>query len=265
MRIARLNGLTCHWREDGPPDAPAHAPALVLAHSLGTDLRMFDGLVDRLPDWRCIRYDLRGHGLSEGPPGDYFMGDLVADAAALVEATAGGACVFCGISIGGVVAQGLAAERPDLVRGLVLMNTAGKIGTPELWAERVAAVRAQGVEAVADAVLERWFPPAWRAANADELAGWRTMLVRTPAAGYAGCAAALAETDLRDSTARLTLPTLVVAGSEDGSTPPDLVRELAADIEGARYELIRGAGHLPPIDAPDAVAAALRAFLATLP
>jgi 3-oxoadipate enol-lactonase len=261
MRIARLNGLACHWREDGPGDAPA----LVLAHSLGTDLRMFDRLVARLPAWRCIRYDLRGHGLSEAPVGDYFMGDLVADAAALVEATAGGApCVFAGISIGGVVAQGLAAERPDLLRGLVLMNTAGKIGTRELWAERIAAVRGSGVEALADAVLERWFPLAWRSTNADELAGWRTMLVRTPAAGYAGCAAALAETDLRDSTARLELPCLVVAGSEDGSTPPDLVRELASEIAGARFELIRRAGHLPPIDAPDAVAACLRAFLAGL-
>jgi 3-oxoadipate enol-lactonase len=261
MRIARLNGLACHWREDGPADAPA----VVLAHSLGTDLRMFDRLVARLPDFRFIRYDLRGHGLSEGPGGDYFIGDLVADAAAVIENTAGSApCVFAGISIGGVIAQGLAAERPDLLRSLVLMNTAGKIGTPRLWAERVAAVRSAGVEALADAVLQRWFPPAWRAANADELAGWRTMLVRTPAAGYAGCAAALAETDLRDSTARLRLPTLVVAGSEDGSTPPDLVREIADDIEGARFELIRGAGHLPPIDAPDAVAAPLRTFLAAL-
>ncbi len=261
MQIARLNGLTVHWRADGPDDAPA----LVLAHALGTDLRMWDRLVARLPDIRCIRYDLRGHGLTQGPPGDYFMGDLVADAAALVEATAGGPCVFAGISLGGVIAQGLAAERPDLVRGLVLMDTAGKIGTPDAWAERVATVRERGVEALADGVLERWFPPDFRTTRADEIAGWRTMLVRTPAAGYAGCAAAIAETDLRDSTARLSLPALVIAGSEDGSTPPDLVRELAGDIDGARFELIKGAGHLPPIDAPDAVADPLRAFLAGLP
>jgi 3-oxoadipate enol-lactonase len=261
MRIARLNGLTVHWRADGPEDAPS----VVFAHALGTDLRMWDRLVARLPGIRCIRYDLRGHGLSEAPPGDYFMGDLVADAAALVEAAAGGPCVFAGISIGGVIAQGLAAERPELARGLVLMDTAGKIGTPDLWAARVATVRARGVEALADAVLERWFPPEFRTTRADELAGWRTMLVRTPVAGYAGCAAALAGTDLRDSTARLSLPALVVAGTEDGSTPPDLVRELAADIDGASFELVPGAGHLPPIDAPDAVAAALRAFLAGLP
>lgn len=260
MRIARLNGITVHWREDGP----AEARPVVFAHSLGTDLRMWDRLIARLPEIRAIRYDLRGHGLSEAPAGDYWMGDLVADAAAVVEQLAGGRAVFAGISIGGVIAQGLAAERPDLVEGVVLMNTAGKIGTPDLWSERIETVRARGIEPLADAVLERWFPAAWRAEHPEEVAGWRTMLVRTPQAGYAGCAAALAETDLRDSTARLSLPALVIAGSEDGSTPPDLVREMADDIAGATFELIRPAGHLPPIDRPDAVATAMNRFLARI-
>jgi 3-oxoadipate enol-lactonase len=261
MRIATLNGQTVHLAVDGPETGPA----LVLAHSLGTDLRMFDRLVARLPPaWRVVRYDLRGHGLSAGGEGPYWMGDLVADAAAVIEALDLGPAVFAGISIGGVIAQGLAAERPDLLRGLVLMNTAAKIGTPDLWAERIAAIKRGGVAAIADAVLERWFPPPFHAAHAAELAGWRAMLERTPVAGYAGCAAALAETDLMDSTARLRLPTLVIAGSEDGSTPPDLVRETAALIPGAEFVLISGAGHLPPIDAPEAVAEAIGGFLATL-
>jgi 3-oxoadipate enol-lactonase len=259
MRIERLNAHHVHVLEQGT------GTAVVLIHSLGTDLRMWDRLVPLLPrGWRTVRYDLRGHGLSEGREGAYWMGDLVGDAAALVEAVAGGPCVVAGISIGGVIAQGLAAERPDLVRGLVLMNTAAKIGTPEIWAERIAAVKRGGVAAVSDAVLERWFPAAFRAAHPAEVAGWRAMLERTPVAGYAGCAAALAETDLRESTARLRVPTLVIAGSEDGSTPPDLVRETAELIAGAEYVLVRGAGHLPPIDRPEEVAAAMAGFLATL-
>ena len=146
------------------------------------------------------------------------------------------------------------------MRALVLSNTAAKIGTPDIWAERVAAVRAGGVEALADATLARWFSKRFHAERADELRGWRNMLTRTPVAGYVGCSAALAETDLRDSTARLTLPTLVVAGSEDGSTPPDLVRETAESIAGARFEIIRGAGPHPlrrgagnPRRAPDRI------------
>lgn len=262
MRIETLNGLNVHVVEAEP--AGQGGPTVVFAHSLGTDHRMWGDIARRIGG-RCVFYDLRGHGLTDAPEGPYWMGDLVADAAAVVERVAGGDPVFfCGISIGGVIAQGLAAERPDLLRGLVLMNTAAKIGTPDLWAERIGAVKTGGVEAVADAVLERWFPRRFRAERTAELAGWRNMLVRTPVAGYTGCAAALAETDLLASTARLSLPTLVVAGSEDGATPPDLVHETASLIPGAEYLMIEGAGHLPPIDRPDATAEALRSFLAVV-
>jgi 3-oxoadipate enol-lactonase len=163
----------------------------VLAHSLGTDLRMFDRLVDRLPGVRVIRYDLRGHGLSAAPPGEYWMGDLVADAAAIVETLAGGRAIFAGISIGGVIAQGLAAERPDLLA----RARADEHGRQDRHARPLGRARRGrargGVETLADAVLERWFPAAFRAENADEVEGWRAMLVRTPVDGYAGCAAAL--------------------------------------------------------------------------
>jgi 3-oxoadipate enol-lactonase len=261
MRFELLNGLSVHLEEAGDPAGPA----VVFAHALGTDLRMWDRLVALMPSGRrLVRYDLRGHGLTEGPGGAYWMGDLVADAAALVEALDASACVFVGSSIGGTVAQGLAAERPDLLRGLVLMTTAAKIGTPEHWAEHIATVKRGGVEAVADEALARWFPARWRGEHAAELAGWRSMLARTAVAGYAGCAAALAETDLYESTGRLRLPTLVVAGSDDRFTPADLVRETAEIIPGAEFALIRGAGHLPPVDQPAAVAEAMAAFLAAL-
>ncbi|GAB4388635.1 3-oxoadipate enol-lactonase [Albidovulum sp.] len=256
MNMLDLDGLMLHWREDGDP----RGRAVVFANSLGTDLRMWDKLIPRLPQGlRLVRYDKRGHGLSDCPPAPYAMGALIRDAERLCDALEIRECVFVGLSIGGLIAQGLAVKRPDLVRALVLSNTAAKIGTTEMWAERIAAIRAGGIEAIAEATMQRWFSRRFRAT--PELRGWRNMLTRQPPEGYVGCAAAISGTDFITPTSGLTLPTLVIAGSEDGATPPDLVRETAGLIRGARFELLRGAGHLPPVEDPQAYAAVLTAFL----
>jgi 3-oxoadipate enol-lactonase len=258
MQVIRANSIRLHVVQGGDPEGLP----VVFANSLGTDLRVWDPLLPLLPPGlRIVRYDMRGHGLSDAPEGDYWMGDLVADAAGLMDALAIRDAVFVGLSIGGVVAQGLAAERPDLVRAAVLSNTAPKIGTEASWRERVAAVRAGGIEAIADGVLAKWFTRGFHAERADELALWRHMLTRTPVAGYCGCCAALAGTDLRDSTAGLAQPVLAVVGDDDGSTPPDLVREMAGTIAGARFEIIRGAGHIPCVEAPEALARLVTGFL----
>lgn len=259
MQAVTSNGLRLHVATGGDPEGRP----LVFANALGTDLRIWDALLPHLPPGlRLIRYDMRGHGLSDAPEGDYWMGDLVADAAGLLDALGVRGAVFVGLSIGGVVAQGLAAERPDLLRAAVFSNTAARIGTEESWRERIATVRRGGIAAIADGVLEKWFSRAFRRDRPDELALWRNMLSRTPLDGYCGCCAAMAHTDLRDSTAALRLPVLAIAGSEDGSTPPDLVRETAGSTPGARFELVRGAGHLPAVEAPEAYARLLAAFLA---
>jgi 3-oxoadipate enol-lactonase len=258
MHIATINSVRLHYAESGDPDGVP----LVFSNSLGTDFRVWDRLLPLLPPGlRLVRYDMRGHGLSDAPEGEYFMGDLVGEAAGLMDRLGLKGAVFVGLSIGGVVAQGLAAERPDLLRAMVLSNTAAKIGTPDSWGQRVATVRAEGIASIADGILGLWFSKKFHETRADELAGWRHMLTRTPVAGYCGCCAALAETDLRDSTAGLTLPTLVLAGSEDGSTPPDLVRETADSIAAARFEVIRGAGHIPCVEQPERMAALIEGFL----
>jgi 3-oxoadipate enol-lactonase len=256
MKIATLGDVQIHWREDGDP---AGAP-VVFANSLGTDLRLWDDVVALLPPGlRIIRYDKRGHGLSSCPPAPYAMGALVTDAERLLDHLGVKGCVFVGLSIGGMIAQGLAVKRLDLVRGMVISNTAAKIGTAAMWEERIAAVRAGGIEALADAVMERWFSKAFR--QTEALTGWRNMLVRQPAEGYIGCGAAIAGTDFYTTTAALTLPTLAVAGTEDGSTPPDLVRETADLIRGSRFHLVRGAGHLPCVEKPGEYAEVLTGFL----
>ena len=258
MKIATLNGIKVHYSVEGPTDGFP----VVFSNSLGTDFRVWDALLPRLPDGlRIIRYDKRGHGLSEAPPSPYYMGDLVQDAAALMDFLDVKGALFIGLSIGGIIAQGLAAERPDLVRAMVLSDTAAKIGNEQMWAERVQAVRDGGIEALEESILERWFSKNFHVDKQDELAGWRHMLCRTPVEGYIGCSEAIAETDLYASTARLTLPTLAIVGSEDGSTPPDLVRETADLIPGSQFKVIRKAGHLPCVEQPAETAALITEFM----
>jgi 3-oxoadipate enol-lactonase len=211
---------------------------------------------------RVIRYDKRGHGLSTCPPAPYSMGGLIHDAERLLDALAVRDCVVVGLSIGGMIAQGLAAKRLDLVRAVVLSNTAPKIGTRDLWAERIAAVETEGLTAMSEAIMARWFSRAFR--ESPGVIPWRRMVETTPAAGYAGCSAAIAGTDFYTTTAALRLPALVIAGTEDGSTPPDLVRDLADLIPGARYELIRGAGHLPCVEKPEVFGPLLASFLSDI-
>ncbi|MDK3074750.1 3-oxoadipate enol-lactonase [Sedimentitalea sp. JM2-8] len=256
MHIAELDDVRLHYRIDGDPDG---AP-VVFSNSLGTDLRLWDAVLPLLPEGlKFIRYDKRGHGLSSAPPAPYTMGALVRDAERLLDHLGVRDCVFVGLSIGGMIAQGLAVKRLDLVRALVLSNTAAKIGTPAMWEERIAAIHADGIESLADAVMERWFSAAFR--KTPELELWRNMLVRQPAAGYAGCSAAISGTDFFTPTSGLRLPTLGIAGDQDGSTPPDLVRETVELIPGSQFHLIRGAGHLPCVENPEDYARALTRFL----
>ncbi len=256
MNIIDLDGLHVHWREDGDPKAVP----VVFANSLGTDLRLWDGLIGLMPKGlRLIRYDLRGHGLTGCPTGPYRMGGLVRDAEQLLDALDVRDCVFVGLSVGGLVAQGLAVKRLDQVRAMVLSNTAAKIGTQDMWQARITAIREGGIAAIGAATMERWFSRVFR--DTPECAGWRAMLERQPVEGYVGVCSAIAGTDFIATTSGLTLPTLAIAGSEDGATPPDLVRETADLVRGSRFHLIRGAGHLPCVENPQEYANVLTDFL----
>ncbi|MEJ6388119.1 3-oxoadipate enol-lactonase [Gymnodinialimonas ulvae] len=256
MDVLSFDDVRLHVQVDGPADGPA----VVFANSLGTDLRLWDGVIGNLPrGLRLIRYDKRGHGLSTCPPAPYAMGALVRDAERVMEALEVRDAVFVGLSIGGLIAQGLAAKRLDLIRAVVLSNTGFKIGTREMWDERVATVRAGGLPSMADAIIQRWFSPGFRAS--DAASPWRRMVETCPEEGYAGCSAAIAGSDFYSTTSALRLPALVIAGDRDGATPPDMVRDLADLIPGARYELMRGVGHLPCVERPEDYAALLSGFL----
>jgi 3-oxoadipate enol-lactonase len=167
--------------------------------------------------------------------------------------------VIVGLSIGGLIAQELYRQRPDLVAALALCDTAAKIGTEDTWRQRMEEIARGGVEAIADGVMQRWFTVDFRTRRLDELAGWRLMLTRTPKDGYLTACGALAQADLRPECVRIKVPTLCVVGDEDGSTPVAMVRELAGMIGQARFEIIAGAGHLPNLEQADALRALIEA------
>ncbi|MBK8440030.1 MAG: 3-oxoadipate enol-lactonase [Rhodobacter sp.] len=238
---------------------PRDAPALVFLHSLGTSSGLWAGVATHLPLHRLLALDLRGHGESDVPPAPYAMGMLIRDVERVIDHFDLKDTVLIGVSLGGMIAQGLAVKRLDLVRGLVLSNTAVRIGTAAQWQDRIATVRDHGLGAIADATMERWMGRDWAANPA--LPALRDGFLKTDPQGWMGCAAAIAGTDFYEVAATLRLPTLAIAGANDGSTPPDLVRETADLIPGAQFRLIRGAGHLPMAEKPQAYAATLAAFL----
>lgn len=248
MMFARVNGAVIHYRHREGAGLP-----IVFLNSLGTDFRIWERFVAHLPsDIPLLLLDKRGHGLSQ--IAEATMETYAEDAAALMKRRGLGPALVAGVSIGGAIAQCLALSRPDLVAGLLLSNTGAKIGDDETWNGRLDALETHGLTAMSDAVLERWFPPAFREARSVELEGWRTMLTRTPAEGYAIASRALRDTDLRGRAGAIEAPALCLAGSDDLATPPDLVRALADLVPGADYAEIEGAGHLPMIDHPEEVA-----------
>ncbi|TYC79756.1 3-oxoadipate enol-lactonase [Stappia sp. BW2] len=257
MKIASLPGADIHWREDGDPDGTP----VVFANSLGTDLRLWDNVIDLLPETglRLIRFDKRGHGLSSCPRGPYSMDALASDAEHLLDHLEIGSCMFVGLSIGGMIGQLLAHRQPKRIKGLVLSNTGAKMGEAAMWQDRISKIRVGGIECLADAILDRWFSADFRH-TADCLA-WRHMLVRTPVEGYLGCCEAIAGTDLTDSTSELSLPVLGIGGSEDLASPPAMVRGTADLVPGSRYVEISGVGHLPCVEKPDVFTGHLMTFL----
>lgn len=228
---------------------------VVLLHPEGTSSAAWDAVAALLPDWRVVAPDMRGHGSHPASPPPYAMGALIRETEAAMDGLRD--TVVVGIGAGGLIAQGLAVKRLDLVRGMVLVNTAAKIPAPAAWQETLQS--ATDMEPLVEPLIDRWFPRAARETPAADTA--RAMLRATDPAGFAGVAAAMAGTDFYTTTATLTLPTLAIGCDGDAATPPDLVAETAALIRGADFRILRGAGHLPCLDRPAELSALIAAFL----
>lgn len=256
MPLATVNGLDLHYALDGPDDAPT----IVFSNSLGTSLEMWDMQVRALCDrFRCLRYDTRGHGRSAVRDEPAGIDDLAGDLCGLLDALGIAKAHVVGLSLGGMTAQAFAAAHPKRVERLVLMATAARLGPASSWEERAAIARRDGMAALVDTVLARWFTPAF--VDRPEARAVRAQILTTNPAGYARACGAIGDMDLRDRLAAIAAPSLIIAGAEDPATPPPLAEALRSAISGAQLVVLSGAAHLLNIEQAEQVNRHLASFL----
>lgn len=258
MKIAQVNDTNIHYSDTGA----SNAPTIVFSNSLGSDLRLWDRLCRYLEKkYRVIRYDTRGHGLSDISNTPYSIKMLTDDLAALLEVLEVDRAIICGISVGGLIAQQLATTHPQIVQGLILCNTAPKIGDEEMWLDRIKKIKSNGIKSQADAILDRWFSSKFKSEKKIEIVGWNSMLTRTTVDGYIATCEAIKNADLHASTEQIAVPTLCIAGNEDLVTTPKNVQDMAMMINDATFKRIDDAGHLPPIEKPEILAFHINEFI----
>ena len=258
MAFASAAGLRLRYELRGPE----HAPVVVLSHSLGAELAMWEPQARALAaSFRVLRYDSRGHGASEVPPGPYSLEAVARDVLALLDALGVARAHFCGISMGGLVGMWLGAHAASRIERLVLCSTAAKIGTAESWNARIASVAGGGMAAVSQAIVERWFTPDFRQRAPEVVARTKAQLDRTSPEGYARTCEAIRDADCRPDLAAVAAPTLVVSGRFDPATPPAEGQAIASAVRGARYVELP-ASHLSNLEAESAFTHAVSGFLA---
>lgn len=263
MDFLRCGENAIHYRASG---LGSGKPVIAFINSLGTDFRIWDAVIAALgDDYAFVLHDKRGHGLSDVGMPPYSIDDHAGDLIALLDHLRVEKAVIWGLSVGGLIAQGVYDRRPDLVRALILSNTAHKIGTADIWNTRIEKIAADGLASLVDPVMERWFTPAFRQLGNTAYAGARNMLSQQPEAGYSGTCGAIRDADFTQQASKIAVPTLCVAGDQDGSTPPAVVQSLANLIPTSRFVTIAGCGHIPCLEQPAAYTQTACLFLKTLP
>src|SRR5688572_13142399 len=253
----RNGNTTISYDVDGPQDGPP----LLLINSIASTRELWARqLAAFTARHRVIRYDARGHGFSSVPTGDYTVEDLGRDALAILDDAGIGTAHVCGISLGGLTAQWLGVHAADRVKTLVLANTGARIGSLQSWNERIALVREQGMAAVAELTIPRWFSPEFRERDPDTVHAFQAMIKSVPQDGYLGCCAALRDTDLRDEIASIARPTLVIASTADAATPAEGLAFIAERVRDARMVTVESR-HMSNIECAEEFTAAVLDFL----
>ncbi|KRB73536.1 3-oxoadipate enol-lactonase [Noviherbaspirillum sp. Root189] len=257
MPFIDINDARLHYEVDGQEGAPW----LILSNSLGTHLEMWDPQMPALRSrFRVLRYDTRGHGMSAVPEGPYSVEQLGRDVVALMDELGIARAHFCGLSMGGMTGMWLGVHAAERIDRLVLCNTSALIGPAEVWNTRIAKVNSEGMDAIVQAVIDRWFTPAYQQRAPEDVAQVRDMLRQTPADGYTANCAAVRDMDQRADVAHIKAPTLVIAGTHDLATPAKDGKAVADSIPGARY-IELDAAHLSNWEQAERFTATLVDFL----
>jgi 3-oxoadipate enol-lactonase len=255
---ARTNGIELNYVVEG------EGPWLTMSHSLACNLHMWDAEAAALAKrYKVLRFDTRGHGASDAPPGPYTLDQLADDLKGLFDALGVRETHFVGLSMGGMIGQKFALRYPGVFRSLTLADTTSRYpaDAAAVWAGRIKVASEQGMEPLVQPTLERWFTKAYRDAQPDKVAAIATMIRSTPVAGYAGCCEALPKIDSTERLKEIRCPTLVIVGAEDGGTPPAMARAIHAAMPGSEYVEIPQAAHLSNIEQPAAFLKALQGLL----
>ncbi len=258
MNFFVANGVRIAYHINGPEDAPT----VVLVNSLGTDLHMWDPLVAPLSQhFRVLRYDFRGHGASDVPPGPYTIEQFRLDLLALLDTLQIERAHICGLSLGGIIALSFVSQYPERVIRAVFANTAARIGTEEAWDARIDTVRKGGMAAIRDAVLARFLSTGFRQRHPEVAQKIGAMVEATNPVGYIGACAALRDADLRGTISTIHAPSLILGSELDESTPPSQAEELHAAIAGSKLVIFPQTAHLSSVEQPEAFSEHVLHFL----
>jgi 3-oxoadipate enol-lactonase len=261
VAVIEADGCSIYVEVDGPE----RGPVLMLSNSLGTTMQMWDAQVAPFADhFRVVRYDSRGHGKSGAPAGPYTMDRLGRDALAVLDTLGVEKTNWCGLSLGGMVGQWIAANAPARMERMVVSNTASYFADKSGWTERLRLVGEKGIPAFAAQNMERWFTKEFRERSPDVVARVQAMFASTPVEGYLGCGAAVRDVDHRELLPKISAPTLVIAGRHDGATPPEANEYISKRIPGAQFALV-DASHLSNIEQAQAYTRMVLDFLFTRP
>ena len=262
MKI-QANGIAINYRLDGPEGAPV----VMLSNSLLSNYTMWNGQMDALTaKYRVLRYDQRSHGGTETTPGSYTPGSytielLADDAAALIDALGVDQVHFVGLSMGGFTGQMLTVRHPDKVASLALCDTACIMPPESLWNERIEIAESEGIGALVEGTLERWFTPSFHETGKEQLELVRAMILGTGPEGYIGCCKAIRDMDLCRMLSRIAVPTVIIVGEDDPACPVSSAKVLHDGIGGSELIVLSAAAHLPNIEKPSAFNDALLGFL----
>ncbi len=259
MKIS-TNGITTNYELTGNP----HGDVVVLSHSLGSSLIMWNPQISLLEtDFRVLRYDTRGHGESATPPGSYSMDTLVDDAIALLDELAITKIHWVGLSMGGMIGQGLAIRAPERLTSLTLCNTMAVVRPEmkEMWQNRIKTGERFGMHHLVEFTMERWFTESFRTRESKDYQAIRNQFLETSVYGYVGCCHAIYKLDYVDQLSQIAAPTHIIAGDQDLATPVAESHIMQQQIAGSTLRVIEGAAHLSNVEKSADFNASLMSFL----